>query len=357
MKKVRGSRASVKVGYMRLTDAAPFVVAQELDYFAQAGINVSLSREVSWASVRDKLVAGALDAAQLLAPLLAMTTLGASGIKAPLLTGLVLSRNGNAITLSSELADRLFENASASGQRPLARLLQARKRPLTVASVHAFSSHTLLLRRWLRHEGVDPDVDARFIVVPPTQMGDSLSSGLIDGFCAGEPWNTAAVFAGTGKIVSGGSTLQPNAPEKVLAVTQAWHDEHFEVHAALRLALLRACLEINSGRLHSDLVPMLSSPDYLDLPDEIVSPALSGTLPGHSMFNDMLGERDFLLFAGGSVNCPDPVETLRGITECAQILGRDISPNVAQVVARQTCRSDLYRTTAALLDREEHALF
>ena len=55
---------TVRVGIMPLVDAAPIIVAERLGFFAEQGLEVVLSRERAWASVRDKLAAGVLDAAQ-----------------------------------------------------------------------------------------------------------------------------------------------------------------------------------------------------------------------------------------------------------------------------------------------------
>jgi hypothetical protein len=58
---VRGR--SLRVGFLAVTDAAPLVAAQELGCFSRHGVNVDLRREIGWATVRDKLLFGELDAA------------------------------------------------------------------------------------------------------------------------------------------------------------------------------------------------------------------------------------------------------------------------------------------------------
>ena len=83
-------KSALTLGFMRLTDSAPLVMARETGLFARYGLEVELAREVSWANLRDKLVVGKLDAAHLLAPLPMMTGLGAGGMRANLLTGLSL---------------------------------------------------------------------------------------------------------------------------------------------------------------------------------------------------------------------------------------------------------------------------
>src|SRR5690606_21782291 len=156
----------LKVGFMRLTDSAPLVLAQATGLFSRFGLDVELLREVSWANLRDKLVVGALDAAHLLAPLPMMTSFGAGGLRANLLTGLSLSLNGNAITLSRALWEKLHweKNPDAAGMtQALARHIDANRDQdvLTLATVHMFSMHTFQLRMWLKAGGIDPDRDVR----------------------------------------------------------------------------------------------------------------------------------------------------------------------------------------------------
>ena len=52
----------LNIGYMRLSDSAPIIVAQALGLYEEYGLKVSLQREVSWANIRDKTIAGTLDA-------------------------------------------------------------------------------------------------------------------------------------------------------------------------------------------------------------------------------------------------------------------------------------------------------
>ena len=55
-----------RIGLLRLTDAAPLIVAAERGYFAAEGFDVELSVEPSWANISDKLAYGLLDGAMML---------------------------------------------------------------------------------------------------------------------------------------------------------------------------------------------------------------------------------------------------------------------------------------------------
>src|SRR5271155_2179850 len=97
------------LGFVPLTDCAPLVVALERGLFDKYGLDVALSREPSWANIRDKVSTGALDGAHMLAGLPLAATLGVGSLKCPMVTGLVLETNGNGITVSNALHHRMLE--------------------------------------------------------------------------------------------------------------------------------------------------------------------------------------------------------------------------------------------------------
>src|SRR6478609_5269571 len=66
----------LRVGFVPLIDCAPIVMARELGLFAQYGLDVQLSREIGWATLRDKICYGELEAAHALAPLPLILSLG-----------------------------------------------------------------------------------------------------------------------------------------------------------------------------------------------------------------------------------------------------------------------------------------
>ncbi len=346
-------KSDIDVGYLRLTDSAPFLIAKDLGFFIKFGLNVTLRQETSWANVRDKLVTGGLDAAQMLAPLPAMTTLGVSGLREPMLTGLVLSNHGNAITLSQTIWQKTRDSIESGEFSTLLGFLKAHSQlgphKLTFATVHAFSSHTLLLRRWLRSGGIDPDRDIKILVVPPSQMVDSLQTGVIDGYCVGEPWNTIAVKLGVGSIVALGSEIWPRAPEKVLGVSEKWHNLYPNTHLRLRMALLKACEWLADPTNTTLAARILALPGYLNMPIEYLVPSLTGVFMDHH--NDIrTSVPDYHLFHGENLNRPDQQVTAKMIRECADLLGRPIDSAMVQSLTKQSCRPDLFAQTINALE-------
>src|SRR5688572_24586401 len=62
----REKGAVIKLGFIPLTDCAPIVMAKELGLFTKYGVNVEVTKEASWANVRDKILTGELDGAHCL---------------------------------------------------------------------------------------------------------------------------------------------------------------------------------------------------------------------------------------------------------------------------------------------------
>ena len=211
------------LGYVPLVDAAAVIVAAERGFARDEGLDLALSREPSWATLRDRLALGHLDAAHMLGPLALASALGLSGPQADLCVPMALNLNGNALTVSNALwaamapgSDGLADVAAAFAR--VARARAGQGQPLTLGTVHPFSSHSYQLRQFARAGGLDLDEQVRLVVVPPPDTVDALRRGLIDGVCVGAPWNSVAVASGLGRIAALGCEIAPDCPEKVLAL-------------------------------------------------------------------------------------------------------------------------------------------
>src|SRR3954464_15964989 len=106
------SGTKLRIGFLRLTDSAPVIVAQEFGYFAEEGIDAELFEEPSWANIADKLAYGFLDAAVIVPPLALAIELGLRGISQKLVIPCNISLGGNTITLASALALQVRETAT-----------------------------------------------------------------------------------------------------------------------------------------------------------------------------------------------------------------------------------------------------
>ncbi|MDB5988306.1 MAG: nitrate transporter [Nevskia sp.] len=239
----------IRLGILPLADALPLVIALKKGFFEKHHLKVELSVERAWAAVRDKVSTGLLDGAQMLAPMPIAAALGIDGVGVPMITAMGLNLNGNAITVSHGLYERMCSvgidvrgpAGSASALAQLIRVDRAAGRPpLVFAHVFPFSTHHYELRMWLASAGIDPDGDVLLRVVPPPRMVEELESGRIDGFCVGAPWSDVAAESGSGVVVASKHQIWNNSPEKVLAVTRAWADANPQTLRRLVAALIEA---------------------------------------------------------------------------------------------------------------------
>ncbi len=101
------SLTSLRLGYVPLTDAAPLIVAAELGFAAEEGLELDLVRLQSWAQCRDMLGLGGIDAAHMLVPLPIAQALGLGPAYPRFELVMVLSVGGQAIAVSAALAEAM----------------------------------------------------------------------------------------------------------------------------------------------------------------------------------------------------------------------------------------------------------
>src|SRR3989442_11163853 len=94
---------TMRFGIIALTDCSPIVMAHELGYFKQFGIDSVISKEASWAVIRDKLSIGDNQATHMLIGMPLASTIGLAGSPVkPIVIPWLLNRNDQAITLSNQ---------------------------------------------------------------------------------------------------------------------------------------------------------------------------------------------------------------------------------------------------------------
>jgi ABC-type nitrate/sulfonate/bicarbonate transport system substrate-binding protein len=274
-------------------------VAKELGIFEQYGLKVQLSRQPGWATVRDMMFYGELDAAQSIAGLAFYFALGLSNLRREVAVPLVLSAHGNAITLSNDLpADAIRQGEGLAAF--LTHRWKKRRTP-TFAAAHRFSSHHILLHSWLRRHGVEPGRDVELIFLPPSLMPGHLASDHIDGYCVGEPWNSESILSGNGWCPATSAELATGHPEKVLLIDGQFIGERREESIALGAALLHACRICHAPDFRDELMDILSKPSYIGCSKRTLENSLG------KVFLSGRGDIDasnFHLFYGNDLNCP-----------------------------------------------------
>lgn len=276
---------NLKLGYIPLTDCAPVVVAKEFGFFEKWGLNVELKQQSSWQTLKSELTTGQLDAAQLLAPMPIASSLGLDGLTDKMIAPMVLSRNGNAITLSSKLYEALLDlhrvtslslPLNANVLNPHIKQLKADGKKLKFATVYQYSCHYYQLLSWLKISGINSDI-VDVVILSPCEMVSALASGDIDGFCVGGPWNAQAVRSGHGVTCATSSDIWGDSPEKVLGVMADWQQRNPETTFTLIAALTEACQWLENIPNRFEAATLLASERYLDADIDVIAPSLLGS--------------------------------------------------------------------------------
>jgi two-component system, oxyanion-binding sensor len=257
-----------RIGFLPLVDAALPILAREFGFAEAEGLDLQLVRDMSWATVNDRLLYGHSDAAHMVAPLAIATTLGLGRPSVPLSVPFVLGLNGNAITLRPDLAAQITQiggpgDISAIGAR-FAAVARAAGRKLRLGVVHRYSSHNYMLRYWLIGSGLDPSEDIEIVTIAPPFAADALAEGEVDGICVGAPWNSVAVERGVGVVVATTSQIWLRGVEKVLAMKKERMDAEPELTHRLIRALYRAGEAFVDPARGDEIGRILARPEYLD---------------------------------------------------------------------------------------------
>jgi len=283
------SSMRIRVGFMPLADAAPLVVAREMGFARDEGVEIVLSRETSWATVRDRLSVGHLDASHALAPLPLATKLGLGPLHVPMSVPIALGCGGNTVTVADWLFSAMADKGASAdfdckrALSALASIVTARRArglaKFVFAVVHQHSAHRYQLAYWFASAGIIPGRDVSLVVLPPSLMPEALQAGNIDGFCAGEPWGSVAVSAGGASIVTTNSHIWRSSPEKVLSTREDWVEEDPDRADALVRAIWRASVWCDDAANTAELAELLARPEYVDAHTKHLLPGLSRKLP------------------------------------------------------------------------------
>ncbi|RCW82494.1 CmpA/NrtA family ABC transporter substrate-binding protein [Paracoccus lutimaris] len=330
------------LGYVPLIDAAPLILARELGFAAEEGLEFRLLRQGAWAQARDLLGAGVIDAAHMLAPMPVAQALGLGPALPDLDLVMVLSQGGQAVAISQPLAARLRDNGHDFDFRDARKAGEALRHAapgrFRIGVPFPFSTQVELMHHWLSACGFaqEPEV----VTVPPPLMAAAMAAGEVDAFCVGEPWASSAVEQGVATLLLPGVAIWAAPPEKGLVMRRDFTRAQPELTGALMRAIWRACRWLDEAENRDTAAEIISRREYLDLPPELAERGLTGRLQISPM-GEMRAVPDFVSFHRGGVNFPWKSLAALFAQRIARRHGLD--PVLAMDRAMAHFRTDLYR--------------
>ncbi len=334
-------KTEVKIGFIPLTDCASVVMASVLELDKKYGVKFVLSKEASWASVRDKLVNAEIDCAHVLYGLIYGLQQGVSGPRKDMAVLMNLNRNGQTITVSKKLA----EKGAIDGQG-LAKLMASEKREYTGAQTFPTGTHAMWLYYWLATHGINPIKDLKIITVPPPQMVANMRVGNMDLYCVGEPWNHRAIIDGVGVTATTTQDIWKDHPEKVLGCTAEFAQKNPNTARAMTAAILEAGKWIDASLANKNkMVDVLATQSYVNTTRDVIADRILGRYqnglgktwddPNHMKFYD-----------DGAANFPYLSDGMWFMTQHKRWgLAKEDADYLA--VAKKVNRIDIYQQAAA----------
>jgi nitrate/nitrite transport system substrate-binding protein len=367
-------KAAVKLGFIKLTDIAPLVVAKEKGFFAEEGLTVTLEPQANWKVLVDGVGSGGLDGAHMLAGHSIASGAGI-GSKVKIVTPLSLDMNGKAITVSNAVysmiaptlpkdADgKVIQPISADKLAPVVSKMKADGKPFKMGMVFPVSGHNYVLRYWLAAGGLNPGyylpgdaagvtgADVQLSVTPPPQMPSTLEAGTIDGYAVGEPWNQAAVGKKIGVPVIVDPDIAGLNADKVFGFTEDFGTKNPKTVQAMLRAIIRAqiWLDAENGKNRPEAIQLLAKPQYVGADVKVLEASMLGKFtfaPGDTrdvpMFNIFHKEN------AGYPYYSDAIWVLTQMRRWGQI-AEDKPDQWYLDTAKSVYRPDLYKQAAASL--------
>lgn len=373
-------KEDLKFGFIKLTDMAPLAIAYEKGYFEDEDLYVTLEAQANWKVLLDGVISGELDGAHMLAGQPLAATIG-YGTKADIITPLSMDLNGNAITVSNSVWEKMKPNVptengktvhpiSAKSLKPVVNEYQDEGKPFKMGMVFPVSTHNYELRYWLAAGGLHPgyyapekgdtkgtiDADVLLSVTPPPQMPATMEAGTINGYCVGEPWNQQAVFKGIGVPVITDNGIWKDNPEKVFGIREDFYDKYPNTTIRIVKAMLRAAkwLDENDNANRAEAVKILSKPNYVGADEEVIANSMTGFFEYEK--GDKREASDFNIFFRKNATYPyysDATWYLTQMRRWGQI-SEQKSDTWYQDIAKKVYRPDIYKLAAESLIEKGH---
>jgi nitrate/nitrite transport system substrate-binding protein len=293
----------IKLGFIPLTDCSPLIMAKEYGLFKKYGVEVELSKEASWANIRDKILTGELDGAHCLfgMPFSVYTGVGGKA-GTEMKIAMILNTNGQAVTLSKEFCGKIGFKKTDKAAAVIDAKIKSGK-PVTVAATFPGGTHDIWMRNWLSLCGI-PQNSVKQITIPPPQMVANMKVANMDAYCVGEPWNGVAVAQEVGFTQITTQDIWKDHPEKALVVNKTFAETNREDLKNVMKAILEACKLLDKPANRAQSAQIVGQTKYINAPAAVIDGRLKGIYEigcgiGTEVYKDYMN-----FYKNGTVNYP-----------------------------------------------------
>ena len=342
--KMNAPARKIRLGFIPLTDCAPLVVAKELGLFAKYGLDVELSKEASWANVRDKILNGELDGAHCLfsMPLSVYTGVGGKA-GSEMKIAMILNNNGQSITLSKEFCG-LVGFKETGKVAAAVKNVQSRKE-VTFAMTFPGGTHDIWLRNWLAASGINQK-SVGIITIPPPQMVANMRVDNMEGFCVGEPWNGLAAAQNVGFTHISTQDIWKHHPEKALVVNSEFAAKDKEDLKKVMKAIIEACIWLDNMGNRKKAASWLTKPNYVNAPLQVIEARLAGNYDLGCELGVKKYKDDYMTFYNnGIVNTPKKSYAIWFLAQYVRFGYLKSEPNY-KAIAEKLILDDLFAEVA-----------
>jgi nitrate/nitrite transport system substrate-binding protein len=337
----RAAGGPIKIGFIALTDCASVVMAHELGFFEQRGVEVQLVKQASWPATRDALVNGDIDAAHALfsLPLSVAAGIGGTVGADKLKVAMMLNQNGQAITLKKDWAAAGYGNLKAAKS-----VMKGGEG--TYAMTFPGGTHDIWLRYWLKAMGIGVSTP-KIIPIPPPQMVANMQVGAMDAFCVGEPWNGVAAQRGVGFTALATQDIWQHHPEKALVVNNDFATARRAELKKVMGAILEASKWLDFTFNREKTADTVGRAEYVNAPADVIQDRLNGRyILGNDLGMKLFRGDQMRFHRAGKVNFPRKAHAIWFLSQYVRLGLLKAEPNY-NAIASSVILGDLYREVAA----------
>jgi nitrate/nitrite transport system substrate-binding protein len=368
-------KPNLTIGYVPVNDCAPFAIAWKKGFFRKYGLNVKLNREASWATSRDGVIFGRLDASPVVSGAVTNARIGAEGARhAPLCAAMTIHRHGNAMTMNKAMWDfglrpwhEYNGNFEEFGKQFRAFFDSQPAEKKVWAVVLSSAIYEYFVRYISAAAGVDPFKEFRVIIVPPPQMVTNMRIGAMQAYMVAEPWNTRAIQGnlGVGFTFAQGKEVWQGHPDRVLGVMESFITENPKTYYSLVKAMVEACQYCSKPENRDEIAALLTERSFTGAKpkkgpiDKFTRPGIVGdyNYGGFDEKDRTFPSEDTTIFFDIPANLPQisgnhstflwQSQSIWLMTQSARWGHIKEVPKNAEELAKKAWRTDIYRKIVA----------